>query len=629
MALFRSLPISRPTFFIALASITISLFLGYLNFERPVNGFLLLQCQSGAKVEVEVEYGRFSKNSARLILSPMFSSDVNSRKLLGLFEGNYPPLKLVDHDFFIQALEVTKSSTIKALTAKCVGLTKAIITDLDYSTLQVLPVADGRSQFEWPRESILKIEWRFWFAGWALFSLILWFLFFEVRVYQRFQSKADKALPVLMFLALGSLYFYYFPGFIGPYNPANVLMVLSQHRAVSGWEGILYSLLFDTIIEFVPKIQYAVLIQNLILFLGFSRFVLIGKSTQQRYLFLFGVIGLSFLSSWTNFYTQYLERGVFTGYCLLLYLLSLYSFLKSDRFYFENSKLRSGLLILCSLILVMLRNEYLVILLPVLLFCFQAPLKRISMALMFILSSVFLTQQLDRLEVRKADWRFKYYVVSLSGYFFNLSQTNQLSTEENHILSRYFNLDALKIDGNYQSAMKNYEAGNDRDFFELAKIILKHFKQHPFAMITNRLQYALTSVGASPYPIWLYTPASRKFIDDDKYAISAETLGIIKMPGDPFYSKFSDIYKDQEQKTPFAFSYGIIFILMGLFLFRFFPVTSLICWTLFAKLLVIALLAPTCSMHYVIDVYWFCALIPVLAWAEYKDRRLKKLSSSP
>ena len=198
-----------------------------------------------------------------------------------------------------------------------------------------------------------------------------------------------------------------------------------------------------------------------------------------------------------------------------------------------------------------------------------------------------------------------------------------MTAEEKVFLSRYIDIDAIKTYQNIQTIVKTVNSVSSEEIADIIKILFKYFKKDPVPIAIDRAQYALFSIGAGSFPPWLYTPASRKFFGDDKLAMAAETLGSIKTPGDPFYSESAEIYRDQHQMPPFTFSYGIIFILLGLFLFRSIPVSSLICWTIFTKLLAIALLAPLYSMHYVIDVYWFCALIPILAWAEYQERKSK------
>ena len=189
-------------------------------------------------------------------------------------------------------------------------------------------------------------------------------------------------------------------------------------------------------------------------------------------------------------------------------------------------------------------------------------------------------------------------------------------------------MEALKTSENVWIPLKKFEPGTAEDLIVLGKIIFKYFKEDPVSIIVSRAGYALISVGVGPFPPWLYTPPSRKMLYDDNIALVAETLGSIKTPGDPFYSRSGEIYRDAYQMPPYEFSYGIVFIFAALFLYAFIPVTSLLSWLLVTKLLMVGLLAPVHAMHYVFDVYWMCVLIPVLAWVEYKERPRKALDLS-
>ena len=607
-------------FLMLLAALAVSAGFGYWGQVRPQTGYLVLKCDEDAPVDIAIQHGRFTEITTMLHMTSPNMPPETVPRLPGYYNYQYSAPIIFKNERFIRAFFVSKSSLIKSMSFSCPGLSKAYVSDLKKS--ESIPISNGKGQIAWPYETFASVNWNFWFQGYLIFAVMLLFVFIEFKFFLKLENHLDRAIPFIIFLIMASLYVYFFPGVISPLNPSTLLLQNAQKNILIGWEGIVYSSIFTSVLEFAPQIQSAVLIQNLIVFLTISRFVGVGKTTKQRYLFLFSVVGLSFLSPWTHMYTQYLERATFTNYCFCLLLISVFTLLRTDRFYFERTKLRSVILLLSALSLALLRNEFMLVLLPLIILCYRVRYKQLVMPLVFILSSIFANHQLDKLDEYKYNYRFKYYVVSLASYLLKIAHSKDFTADEKVILSRYLDLEVLKSSKNVWLPLKEFEPGTTDDLIVLSRIIFKYIKEDPLPILISRSGYAIIGLGLAPIQPWLYSVPLRKNFRLEESALEAETQGSIKLPGDPFYARSAEIYRDPYQIPPYAFSYGILFIIAGLFLFRTIPVSSILAYTLMAKLAVVVLFAPVQSMHYLIDVYWMCALFPFLAWVEYKDRKL-------
>lgn len=608
-----------------MAAMTLALFFGSLVMERPLQGALYLQCDPNAKVALELQYGRFAENFAKLEMTSPFSSELKKGVIPGVYQYQYPNPVLLNGQFSIYAYSVTKSSTLKYLKASCAGLTQAtVVKDSTHHEI-VMPVSDSTTSFNWPRDSVADFNWFYWLSGFFTFSSLIFIFLLECRNYFRYPAFVDKAIPFAIFGLLAAIYLYYFPGFINPYNPTALFLHYTQKKMIMGFEGIFYSLLMNSIVEFMPRIQLPILIQNFVVFLFASRFISIGKTTKQRLFFLMLLVVVFFISPWMQLYTQYLERGVFTSWCFALFLLIFFSKLLEDRQYFEKSKVHAALIFFGAFCLALLRNEFLVVLLPVLFFLSKNYLKKLVIVSLFLWSALTINSALDQIEQSSQNWRFKYYVVSLMGYFIEIANYNSYTEDEKAILSKYMNVEKIKGSREALKELKEFVPGDKADLRELAGIIFKYFKKDPVTLFWSRMKYGLVSIGASPAPPWLYTTPIRPNFYDERLALHAEVMGSVKLKGDPFDSK--RIYNQSLPNAPYLFSFGFIFIITGLFLYKFFPVSSIVCWALIFKFGVVSLLAPDRSMHYAFDIYLFCILIPFLAWAERQNSQLMRPSS--
>ena len=162
--------INRNSVFMLLAAMTLSLCCGYFSLNRPIAGNLIVMCDKNAPVEVIINYGRFTDNSVKLVLTSPFLPSEKSKKIPGLYTYTYPHLVLFEKEYYIYTYSVTKSSSIKSLQVSCPGLSKAVMTDQNFKEPTLIPVSNGYAVFEWPYEILANVSWIFWFAGFALFT---------------------------------------------------------------------------------------------------------------------------------------------------------------------------------------------------------------------------------------------------------------------------------------------------------------------------------------------------------------------------------------------------------------------------------------------------------------------------
>ena len=360
---------------------------------------------------------------------------------------------------------------------------------------------------------------------------------------------------------------------------------------------------------------------NIVIFFFLKEFIFLGRNLKQRVV-LFAAVALCFLLNTALYkYMQYFERANFSSWCFALLAVKIfhYQVFKSDRKKFDPL-----ILVVGAFLLSLIRNEYVLVTLPFIYFFFEGRIRRISYAAIFVLSFIFVNRGLDQFDSLGNGWKFRYYVVSLSGYIHKIANTHQITDQEKKDLSYYFEMETMQDANKLWSSVKQFPPGKLSDIKVITDIIWKYFQKDPMSLVVSRAAYAASSLGLIDFfPPWFYTPPSKNFYGSNVRYFNVILTGMIKIPGDPFYSSIDRVYQQQNERLPFLLSFGIIFILSGVVFFRRLPATSLICVAVIIKLTVVALLAPTRSFVYVLDGHLMCALIVFMAWIEWKARSIK------
>ncbi len=603
-------------------SFILSLVLGACFFYRTKVTILNLTCNQGVPVDLEYEYGRFGSSAEKYRLLPAGSSVTNLQDSPTPYVDHYAAIKKYpDGSELLWTVQLAKINILKSISFDCEGLREAFLVYRDGTPRKEIPITPPKTTLSPEDYTDVPVSLDYWFLGFILFTIMIFVLTQEFDKFRKNQNKTERIITASIFFFIVFAILYFFPAYVSPFNPTTVLWNAQADR-LEGWQGILFSVLVNAILEFIPKVPAVAIPFGVVIFCFLNQFVSLGRNTKQKILLLAALAVCFSLSPVLFKFTQYFERANFVSWCFVLLAVRTFRY---HVFPDERNKYDLYILLLGFFLLSLLRTEYILVVIPFIYSLFSGNMRKLSAVLVFVLSFFIVNTGLDSFDdANGKDWKFRYYVVSLGGYVHKLAAVYPITLEEKETLSYYYNMDLILDINAIWLATHNFPPGKILDLKKITDIIWTHFKQDPLPILISRAGYAIISLGMiNSSPPGLYTPLTREHFESDLHYFNTLMIGSKKVPGDPFYSSSESIYRNAPLKSMHILSYGIIFIFIGLFLFRKIPTTSLICLVVLIKLGIVVLVAPVRSFVYVLDAHLMCALIVFLARIEWKVQSSK------